>query len=175
MCTIGLTVKTGSWLILTTIHVATLYLATWCHRKQSWLIVFSPCKATNLTTRCHRKQSWLIVFSPCKATNLTTWCHRKQSWLIVFSPCKATNLTTWCHRKQSWLIVFSPCKATSLIYLTFVIGKVISKSDLINYHTCIESQDRFVFQSFNKALLSVFGFTDEILLCREGCVIPSIC
>ena len=108
----------------------------------------SPCKATNLTTWCHRKQSLLILFT-MQATNLTTWCHRKQSLLILFtmqsyksyymvspqtvftyplhhaklqillhgvtansfylssSPCKATNITTWCHRKQSLLILFT--------------------------------------------------------------------
>ena len=114
----------------------------------SLYLSFSPCKATNLSTWCHRKQS-LLILSPCKATNLTTWCHRKQSLLILFtvqsyksyymvspqtvftypfhraklqillhgvtanslyfilSPCKATNLTTWCHRKQSLLYPFT--------------------------------------------------------------------
>ena len=106
---------------------------------------FSPCKATNLTTWCHRKQSLLLLFtmqiyksycvtvnslylsfSPCKVTNLTAWCYRKQSLLILFtvqsyksycigvtanslnlsiSQCKSRNLTTWCHRKQSLLIL----------------------------------------------------------------------
>ena len=29
--------------------------------------------------------SLYLLFSPCKATNLTTWCHRKQSLLILFT------------------------------------------------------------------------------------------
>ena len=92
----------------------------------------SPCKATNLTTWCHRKQSLLILFtmqsyksylssvtmqsykfslvctSPCKAT-VHYWYSQNahgvtaNSLYLSSSPCKATNLTTWCHRKQSLL------------------------------------------------------------------------
>ena len=138
----------------------------------SLYLSFSPCKATNLTTWCHRKQSLLILFtmlsyksykhgvttnslylsfSPCKATNLTTWCHRKQSLLILFtmlsyksykhgvttnslylsfSPCKATNLTTWCHRKQSLLILF-----TMLSYKSYKHG-VTTNSLYLSFSPC---------------------------------------
>ena len=129
-------------------HHANLQILLHGVTANSLYLSFSPCKATNLTTWCHRKQSLLILFtmqtyksyymvspqtvftypfhhanlqillhgvtanslylsfSPCKPTNLTTWCHRKQS-LLSFWPCKATNLTTCCHRKQSLLILFT--------------------------------------------------------------------
>ena len=92
----------------------------------SLYLSFSPCKATNLTTWCHRKQSLLILFivqsyksyymvSP--QTVFTYPFHRAKLQILLhgvtanslylsFSPCKATNLTTWCHRKQSLLILF---------------------------------------------------------------------
>ena len=126
-------------------HHAKLQILLHGVTSNSLYLSFSPCKTINLTTWCHLKQSLLILFtmqsyksyymvspqtvftypfhhakpqillhgvtanslylssSPCKATNLT-WCHRKQS---SFSPCKATNLTTWCHCKQSLLILFT--------------------------------------------------------------------
>ena len=88
---------------------------------------FSPCKATNLTTWCHRKQSILILFTVqsyksdymvSPQTVYTHPFHRAKLQILLhgvtanslyssFSPCKATNLTTWCHRKQSILILFT--------------------------------------------------------------------
>ena len=87
---------------------------------------FSPCKATNLTTWCHRKQSLLILFTmqsyksyymvspqtvftyPFHHAKLQILLHgvTTNSLYLSFSPCKATNLTTWCHHKQSWRILF---------------------------------------------------------------------
>ena len=125
----------------------------------SLFLSFSLCKATNLTTWCHRKQSFLILFtmqsykSYCMVSPQTVFSypfhHAKlqillhgvtaNSLFLSFSPCKATNLTTWCHRKQSFLILFtmqsyksyymvspqtvfflsfSPCKATSVTIST---------------------------------------------------------
>ena len=59
-------------------------LFTWCHRKQSLLILF-----TMQSYKSYYMVSPQTVFtyhlSPCKATNLTTWCHRKQSLLILFT------------------------------------------------------------------------------------------
>ena len=87
----------------------------------------SPCKATNLTTWCHRKQSLLILFTmqsyksyymvspqtvftyPLHHAKLQILLHgvTANSLYLSSSPCKATNLTTWCHRKQSLLILFT--------------------------------------------------------------------
>ena len=77
----------------------------------------SPCKATNLTTWCHRKQSLLILFTMQSYKSYLSWCHHAKlqvpcgvtanSLYLSSSPCKATNLTTWCHRKQSLLILFT--------------------------------------------------------------------
>ena len=114
----------------------------------SLYLSFSPCKATNLTTWCHRKQSLIILFT-MQSYKSYYMVSRKQSLLILFtmqsyksyymvspqtvftypfhhaklqillhgvtanslylsfSPCKATNLTIWCHRKQSLLILFT--------------------------------------------------------------------
>ena len=88
---------------------------------------FSPCKATNLTTWCHHKQSSLILFTmqsyksyymvspqtvftyPFHHAKLQILLHgvTTNSLYLSFSPCKATNLTTWCHHKQSLLILFT--------------------------------------------------------------------
>ena len=91
---------------------------------------FSPCKATNLTTWCHRKQSLLILFTtqsyksyymvspqtvftyPFHHAKLQILLHgvTANSLYLSFSPRKATtstSLTTWCHRKQSFLILFT--------------------------------------------------------------------
>ena len=93
----------------------------------SLYLSFSPCKATNLTTWCHRKQSLLILFTvqsyksyymvspqtvftyPFHHAKLQILLHgvTANSLYLSFSPCKATNLTTWCHRKQSLLILFT--------------------------------------------------------------------
>ena len=93
----------------------------------SLYLSFSPCKATNLTTWCHRKQSLLILFTmqsyksyymvspqtvftyPFHRAKLQILLHgvTANSLYLSFSPCKATNLTTWCHRKQSLLILFT--------------------------------------------------------------------
>ena len=103
---------------LTTVHGVTansLYLSS------------SPCKATNLTTWCHRKQSLLILFTmqsyksyymvspqtvftyPFHHAKLQILLHgvTADSLYLSSSPCKATNLTTWCHCKQSLLILFT--------------------------------------------------------------------
>ena len=86
---------------------------------------FSPCKATNLTTWCHRKQSLLILFTMqsyksyymvSPQTVFTYHFHHAKLQILLhgvtanglylsFSPCKATNLTS--HRKQSLLILFT--------------------------------------------------------------------
>ena len=93
----------------------------------SLYLSFSPCKATNLTTWCHRKQSLLILFTmqsyksyymvspqtvftyPFHHAKLQILLHgvTANSLYLSSSPCKATNLTTWCHRKQSLLIHFT--------------------------------------------------------------------
>ena len=93
----------------------------------SLYIFFSPCKATNLNTWCHRKQSLLILFTmqsyksyymvspqtvftyPFYHAKLQILLHAvtANSLYLSFSPCKATNITTWCHRKQSSLILFT--------------------------------------------------------------------
>ena len=93
----------------------------------SLYLSFSPCKATSLTTWCHRKQSLLILFTmqsyksyymvspqtvftyPFHHAKLQILLHgvTANSLYLSFSPCKATNLTTWCHRKQSLLILFT--------------------------------------------------------------------
>ena len=93
----------------------------------SLYLTFSPCEATNLTTWCHRKQSLLILFTmqsyksyymvspqtvftyPYHHAKLQILLHgvAANSLYLSFSPCKATNLTTWCHRKQSLLILFT--------------------------------------------------------------------
>ena len=66
----------------------------------------SPCKATNLTTWCHHKQSILILFHRAKLKILLHGVTANSLYLSS-SPCKATNLTTWCHRKQSFRILFT--------------------------------------------------------------------
>ena len=93
----------------------------------SLYLSFSPCKATNLTTWCHCKQSLLILFTmqcyksysmvslqtvftyPFHHAMLQILLHgvTANSLYLSFSHCKATNLTTWCHRKQSLLILFT--------------------------------------------------------------------
>ena len=93
----------------------------------SLYLSFSPCKATSLTTWCHRKQSLLILFTmhryksyyivslqtvftyPFHYAKLQVLRHGVTANRInlSFSPCKATSLTTWCHRKQSLLILFT--------------------------------------------------------------------
>ena len=93
----------------------------------SLYLSFSPCKATNLTTWCHCKQSLLILFTmqsyksyymvspqtvftyPFHHAKLQILLHgvTANSLYLSFSPCNATNLTTWCHRKQSLLILFT--------------------------------------------------------------------
>ena len=121
----------------------------------SLYLSFSPCKATSLTSWCHRKQSLLILFTmqsyksyfmvspqtvftyPFHHAKLQILLHgvTANSLYLSFSPCKATSLTSWCHRKQSLhypfhhaklqillhgvtanslYLSFSPCKATSL-------------------------------------------------------------
>ena len=104
----------------------------------SLYLSFSPCKATNITTWCHRKQSLLILFImqsykyyymvspqtvftyPFHHAKLQILLHgvTANSLYLSFSPCKATNITTWCHRKQSLLILFTmvckPCKDTNI-------------------------------------------------------------
>ena len=92
---------------------------------QSLYFSFSPCKATNLTSWCHRKQSLLILFTvqsykscymvspvftyPFHRAKLQILLHgvTANSLYLSFSPCKATNLTTWYHCKQSLLILFT--------------------------------------------------------------------
>ena len=66
----------------------------------------SPSKAINLTTWCHRKQSLLILFT-MQSYKSYYMVSTANSLYLSSSPCKATNLTTWCHRKQSLLILFT--------------------------------------------------------------------
>ena len=88
---------------------------------------FSPCKATNLTTWCHRKQSLLILFTMQSYTSYYM-VSPQTVFTYPFSPCKATNLTTWCHRKQSLLILFTMQSYTSYYmynaYFTSEFGRV---------------------------------------------------
>ena len=72
----------------------------------SLYLSFSPCKATNLTTWCHRKQSLLILFT-MQSYKSYYMVSPQTVFTLSFSPCKATNLTTWCHHKQSLLILFT--------------------------------------------------------------------
>ena len=76
---------------------------------------FSPCKATNLTTWCHRKQSLLILFT-MQSYKSYYMVSPQTVFTYSFSPYKAINLTTWCHPNSLYLS-FSPCKATHLTYL----------------------------------------------------------
>ena len=102
----------------------------------SLYLSFSPCKATNLTTWCHHKQSLLILFTmqsyksyymvspqtvftyPFHRAKLQILLHgvTANSLYLSFSPCKVTNLTTWCHRKQSLLIPFHRAKLQILLH-----------------------------------------------------------
>ena len=68
----------------------------------------SPCKTTNLTTWCHHKQSLLILFTMQNYKSYYT-VHGVTANILYLSssPCKTTNLTTWCHHKQSLLILFT--------------------------------------------------------------------
>ena len=79
----------------------------------SLYLSFSPCKATSLTTWCHRKQSLLMLFTmqsyksyymvspqtvftyPFHHAKLQILLHgvTANSLYLSFSPCKATNLT----------------------------------------------------------------------------------
>ena len=54
-----------------------ILITTWCHRKQSLLILFHHAKLQILLHGV-TANSLYLSFSPCKATNLTTRCHRKQ-------------------------------------------------------------------------------------------------
>ena len=64
----------------------------------SLYLSLSPCQATSLTTWCHRKQSLLILLTIAK---LQVLLHggTANSLYLSFSPCQATSLTAWCHRK----------------------------------------------------------------------------
>ena len=66
---------------------------------------FSPWKATNLTTWCHRKQSLLILFT----MEIYKYYYMVSQQTIFTYPFqwKATNITIWCHSKQSLLILFT--------------------------------------------------------------------
>ena len=90
----------------------------------SLYLSLSPCKATNLATWCHRKQSLLILFTVqsyksyymvSPQTVFTYPFHRAKLQILLHgvtanslylssSPCNTTNLTTWCHHKQSLLL-----------------------------------------------------------------------
>ena len=108
-------------------HQAKLQILLHGVTANSLYLSLSPGKATNLTTWCHRKQSLLILFTmqsyksyymvspqtvftyPFHHAKLQILLHgvTANSLYLSFSPCKATNLTTWCHRKQSLLILFT--------------------------------------------------------------------
>ena len=73
----------------------------------SLYLSFSPCKATSLTTWCHRKQSLLILFTmPSYKSYYMVSPQTVFTYPFLTMP-KATSLTTWCHRKQSLLILFT--------------------------------------------------------------------
>ena len=80
--------------------------------KQSLNLSFSPCKATNLTTWCHHKQSLLILFT-VQSYKSYYMVSSQTVFTYPFSPCKATNLTTWCHHRHLYLS-FSPSKLSYL-------------------------------------------------------------
>ena len=108
-------------------HCAKLQILLHGVTTNSLYLSYSPCKATNLTTWCHRKQSLLILFTMqsyksyymvSSQTVFTYPLHRAKLQILLhgvianslylsFSPCKATNLTTWCHCKRSLLILFT--------------------------------------------------------------------
>ena len=91
----------------------------------SLYLSLSLFKATNLTTWCHCKQSLLILVTiqsyksyymvslqtvftyPCHYSKLQMLLHgvTANSLYLSLSLFKATNLTTWCHCKQSLLIL----------------------------------------------------------------------
>ena len=101
----------------------------------SLYLSFSACKATSLTTWCHRKQSLLILFSmqsykyyymvsqqtvftyPFQHAKLQVLLHgvTANSLYLSFS----VQVTTWCHRKQSLLILFSMQSYKSLLQVIF--------------------------------------------------------
>ena len=90
----------------------------------SLYLSFSPCKATNLTTWCHRKQSLLILFT--MQSYKSYYMVSPQTVLYLsFSPCKATNLTTWCHRKQSFTYPFHHAKLQELLAVYSVLFKCL--------------------------------------------------
>ena len=138
-------------------HHAKLQILLHCVTTNSLYLSFSPCKATNLTTWCHCKQSLLILFT-MQSYKSYTWCHCKQSLLILFtmqsyksyymvspqtvftypfhhaklqillhgvtanslylsfSPCKATNLTTWCQLQTVFTYPFHRAKLQILLH-----------------------------------------------------------
>ena len=126
----------------------------------SLYLSFSPCKATNLTTWCHRKQSLLILFTmqsyksyymymvspqtvftyPFHHAKLQILLHgvTTNSLYLSFSPCKATNLTTWCHRKQSLLILVTMQSYKSyymvLPQIVFTYPRNHAKLQVLVYH-----------------------------------------
>ena len=78
---------------------------TWCHCKQSLLILF-----TIQSYKSYYMVSLQTVFTyPFHHTKLQILLHgvTANSLYLSFSPYKAINLTTWCHRKQSLLILFT--------------------------------------------------------------------
>ena len=107
-------------------------ITTWCHCKQSLLILctiqsykyyYMVSQQTVFTYAFHHAKlqilllgvtanSLYLCFSPCKATNITT-CVTANSLYLCFSPCKATNITT-CVTANSLYLCFSPCKATNI-------------------------------------------------------------
>ena len=82
-------------------------LTTWCHRKQSLLILFTLLMQSY---KSYYMVSPQTVFTyPFHHAKLQILLHgvTVNSLYLSFSRCKATNLTTWCHRKQSLLILFT--------------------------------------------------------------------
>ena len=97
-------VHTRSSFITLLIHIE-LNITTWCHRKQSLLILF-----TMQSYKSYYMVSPQTVFTyPFHHAKLQILphCVTANSLYLSLSPCKATNLTTRCHRKQFLLILFT--------------------------------------------------------------------
>ena len=80
---------------------------TWCHCKQSLLILFTMQSYKSYYMYMVSPQT--VFTYPFHHAKLQILLHRvtANTLYLSFSLCKATNLTTWCHRKQSLLIFFT--------------------------------------------------------------------
>ena len=81
----------------------------------SLYLSFSPCKATNLTTWCHCKQSLLILFTMQSYKSY----HMVSPQTVFTYPFHHAKLQILPHgvTANSLYLSFSPCKATSLTHI----------------------------------------------------------